>query len=287
MTRMAEALSSLIIHPGRAQSGSLFRPSIEIGLNSGRCEPFCQRFSHYPLRIDSTALLRRSMGENMYKRTRILSIFAAACGLAAPLWAQDSPVKDWPYRVEVFGSINRGGLYNGGTLWGSGPEYGGGIGVRPFSGWLKRIGFEFEGSQLSKSSARTATTAIQNQTLNVAISQKLDSRLLQGNVLYHFRSGTRIQPFASIGIGHLKANYSRNCSSCVFDVEPGTGKLIPRQLESEYEGSKTGIAIGAGLKFAINRHLSIRSQVQLMDTTAGSGINLSWLRFQLGLGVHF
>lgn len=223
----------------------------------------------------------------MYKRTGFLSICVAACGLAAPLWAQDSPVKDWPYRVEVFGSIDKGGLYNGDNLWGSGLEYGGGIGFRPFSGWCKRIGFEFEGSQLSKSSIKTATTVFQNQTSNGAISQKLDARLLQGTVLYHFRSGTRIQPFASIGIGHIKANYSRNCSSCVFDVEPGAGKLIPRQSESGYEGSKAGITIGAGLKFAINRHLSIRSQVQLMDTTAGSGINLSWLRLQIGLGVHF
>jgi opacity protein-like surface antigen len=223
----------------------------------------------------------------MNKRTRFLSICMAACGLAAPLWAQDSPVKDWSYRVEVFGSFGNAGLYNGDNLWGRGLDYGGGIGVRPFSGWLKRIGFEFEGSQLSKSSIRNATTVYQNQTLNGAISQKLDARLLQGTVLYHFRSGMRVQPFASIGIGHIKANYSRNCSSCVFDVEPGTGKLIPRQSESGYEGSKAGITIGAGLKIAINRHLSIRSQVQLADTTAGSGINLSWPRLQLGLGVHF
>jgi hypothetical protein len=90
-------------------------------------------------------------------------------------------------------------LHNGDNLWGSGREYGGGIGVRPFSCWLKRIGFEFEGSQLSKSSTKTATTVFQNQTLNGAISTKLDSRLLQGTVLYHFRSGMRAQPFASIG----------------------------------------------------------------------------------------
>ena len=223
----------------------------------------------------------------MNKRTGFLSICVAACGLSAPLWAQDSPVKDWSYRVEVFGSIDKGGLYHGSNLWGSGLEYGGGIGVRPFSGWSKRIGFEFEGAHLNKSSTRTSTAVFQNQTLNGALSQKLDSRLLQGTVLYHFRSGARMQPFVSAGIGSVKADYSRRCDSCVFDVEPGTGKLIPRQLESGYEASKTGIAIGGGLKFAIHRRLWIRSQVQLLDTTAGSGINLSWLRLQLGLGVHF
>ena len=80
----------------------------------------------------------------MNKRTRFLSICMAACGLVTPLWAQDSPARDWPYRVEVFGSFGNGRLHNGDDLWGSGLEYGGGIGVRPFSGWLTRIRFEFD-----------------------------------------------------------------------------------------------------------------------------------------------
>jgi opacity protein-like surface antigen len=224
----------------------------------------------------------------MNKHTRFLLICLAACGMVAPLWAQDSPAKDWPYRVEVFGAFGNGRLYNGDSRWGSGLDYGGGIGVRPFSGWMKRIGFEFEGSHLSKSRTSTSTAVIQNQTFNTAIFQNLDSRLLQGSVLYHFRSGARVQPFASVGIAHTKADYSYRCESCVFDVEPGTGRLIPIQSDAEkYNGSKIGITIGGGLKVAIHRHLSIRSQVQLADTTAGSGINLSWLRLQIGLGVHF
>ena len=223
----------------------------------------------------------------MNKETRFLSICLAACGLAAPLWAQASPVKDWQYRGEVFGSFGKGGLYNGDDLWGSGLEWGGGIGVRPFSGWLTRIGFEFEGAQLSKGSTRASTTVIQNQTFNATITQNLDSRLLQGTVLYHFWSGKRVQPFGSVGIASIKADYSRSCENCVFDVEPGTGRLIPRQSVSGYEGSKTGITIGAGLKIAIHRRLSIRSQVQLVSASVGSGINLDWLRLQIGLGVHF
>ncbi len=224
----------------------------------------------------------------MNKHTRFLLICLAACGMVAPLWAQDSPVKDWPYRVEVFGSFGNGKLYNGDHVWGSGLDYGGGIGVRPFSGWLKRIGFEFEGAHLNKSRTSTSTDVIQIQTFNTAIFQNLDSRLLQGIVLYHFRSGTKVQPFASVGIGNVKAYYSNKCENCVFDVEPGTGKLIPRQSEwRAYNESKIGITIGGGLKIAIHRHLLIRSQVQVVDMTAGSGINLSWLRLQIGLGVHF
>ena len=210
-----------------------------------------------------------------------------AFGLTAQVQAQESRVKDWSYRAEVFGLFGNGRLYNGDNLWGSGLEYGGGIGVRPFSGWMKRIGFEFEGAHFKSSRTTRSISVFQNQTMDVSTFRNLDSRLLQGSVLYHFRSGTRMQPFGSIGIGRLNANYSFECVNCIFDVQPGTGALIPRESKSEYRGGKTGITFGGGLKFAINRHLSVRSQAQWVGMSAGSGINLDALRFQLGLGVHF
>jgi opacity protein-like surface antigen len=223
----------------------------------------------------------------MHMQTTFLLVCLSACGLAPPLWAQDSPEKDWRYKVEVFGSLGNGKVYHGDKAWGSGREYGGGIGARPFSGWLKRIGFEFEGGHLNKSGTRTSPAVLQNQTLNTAIFQNLDSRLLQGTVLYHFRSGTRVQPFASVGIGYVKADYSFRCENCVFGAESASGRLIPRQSEWGYQGSKAGLTVGGGLKLAINRHLSFRSQVQFVDTTGGSGINLFWLRLKIGLAVHF
>jgi opacity protein-like surface antigen len=223
----------------------------------------------------------------MNRHTRILLICLAACGMVAPSRAQDSPARDWPYRVEVFGTFGNGRLYHGDSLWGSGLDYGGGIGVRPLSGWMKRIGFEFEGSHLSKSRTSTGTEVIQNQTFTTGIVQNLDSRLLQGSVLYHFRGRTWVQPFASAGISHIRADYFYRCDNCAFEVEPGTGRLIPIQWEGDrYNGSRIGITIGGGLKVAIHRRLSIRSQVQFASTT-GSGLALGWLRTQIGLGVHF
>ena len=64
----------------------------------------------------------------MNRHTRFLLIRLAACGMIAPLRAQESPAKDWPYRVEVFGIFSNGNLYNGDSLWGSGLDYGGGTG---------------------------------------------------------------------------------------------------------------------------------------------------------------
>ena len=102
----------------------------------------------------------------MRKPARFLLVGMTAFGLTAQVQAQESRVKDWSYRAEVFGLFGNGRLYNGDNLWGSGLEYGGGIGVRPFSGWMKRIGFEFEGVRYD------AGTKIGFQMANIAFALK-------------------------------------------------------------------------------------------------------------------
>jgi len=207
---------------------------------------------------------------------RSVMILVAACWPACLLQAQSEPEPGWKYKVEIFGNVAAGRFYNGDSLWGRGFDYGGGFGVRPFSGWPRRLGFEFQIARLKNSTQ-----------LGPSNSQELDSRLVMANVLYHFRSGTRLQPFVFGGIGHVKTDYNRSCGTCVFDLDDVTGQQIPVPYESQTRASKTGFTLGGGLKIAIGRRLSIRPELFLADTTPGFGWNWLWLRPQIGLGLHF
>jgi len=211
----------------------------------------------------------------MFRSARFV-VFIGLTGLLAPLSAQSQPVGAWRYTVEVFGNIGHGGFYHGDSKWGTGRDYGGGIGIRPFAGSLQAIGFELQVADL-------ATEWVQE---GGAWSKDLASRLVSGHVLYHFRSPSRVQPYLFGGLGRVKANYTFYCENCVYDVDPVTSELVPGIQEERVEATKTGVSIGGGLKIAIQRHVSIRPEFLLMDTTIGSGWNWSWLRVQIGIGLH-
>ncbi len=207
---------------------------------------------------------------------RLPLILLLAAWPAHTLAAQDRPPDAWQYRVEIIGNIGAGSFYHGDDQWGTGLDYGGGFGVRPLSGWLRRLGFEFQMARLN------ATNEVPGFTF-----ENLDARMLMGNVLYHFRSGTRFQPYMLAGIAHMRVDYRARCETCLYNLDPVTGQSIPVPSEWGVRDSKTGIGLGGGLKVAINRHLWIRPELLVVDTTAGSGWNWLWLKSQIGLGVHF
>ena len=126
-----------------------------------------------------------------------------------------------------------------------------------------------------------------SKTTSAYPAVNLSSRLVMANVLYHFRNGAKTQPYVFGGLGHVKADYYRRCTACVFDVDPVTGALVPRITEDIASGSKVGVTIGAGLKIAVIRHVSIRPELLFVDTTPGSGANWAWVRLQIGVGAHF
>jgi opacity protein-like surface antigen len=209
--------------------------------------------------------------------TRTLGIVLAVAWLSCPTKAQEQPAPDWQYKVEVFGNIAHGRFYHGAHVWGKGLDYGGGVGVRPFNGWLRRLGFEVQMARMKKS-----------EELSAAQSQSLSSRLVMANALYHFHSGTKAQPYVFVGLGHVKADHVRLCRDCILDWDPVTGKPVSRGVtEWRNEGSKMGVTTGVGLKIAVHRHLSIRPELLLVNTTPGSGWNWGWVRLQIGLGAHF
>jgi opacity protein-like surface antigen len=246
-------------------------------------EPVCLWFSHFLAgrkrfaRESGKQLIASNReGGTMSGLKRLYFVLLLATWPARTMTAQEKPPDSWQYRVEVNANIGAGSFYHGEARWGSGLEYGGGLGVRPFRGWLRRLGFEL---QMTRHNTTTEVPGYK--------SEKLDSRMIMGNVLYHFRSGSRIQPYVLAGIGRMKVDYAVRCVSCLFTVDPITGQSIPIPSEYFVRDTKTGIGLGGGVKFAITRHISIRPELVVVDTTLGSGWNWNWLKSQVGIGFHF
>jgi hypothetical protein len=117
--------------------------------------------------------------------------------------------------------------------------------------------------------------------------QTFQSRLMAVNAAWHFRPDSRVQPYVFGGIGRMHADYSRSCDTCVFQVEPGTGRLTPVPELWVTEGTKNGLILGGGIRIGLLRHLSLRPEAMMIDTTPGRGYNWSWLRISAALGFNF
>ncbi len=208
-------------------------------------------------------------------RTGFLYLCSSILGIALPLCARDRQEQPWKYKLEIFGDVAHGRFYNGDHLRGKGLDYGGGVGIRPFQGKLSGLGFE---ARIARLSGHRSTESI---------SSRVDSRLIAVSALYHFRSGTTVQPFVSAGIAKIKEKDTYHCTACVFDRDPVTGAYISIPQDFQSSGSKNGLILGAGIKLAIHRYISLRPEFLVADTTPGTGPNWSWCRFQIGMGLHF
>jgi opacity protein-like surface antigen len=202
-------------------------------------------------------------------------LLLAAASSARPAAAQDWRNGQWNYRFEVFGDAARGSFYNGDSNWGSGASYGGGVAVRPFSGWLHRFGFEARAAGLSDATGDSRS------------STRLDASLYAFDVVFHPANYSRVQPYVLGGVGLVNARYSRDCSVCVYNRDPLTGEMTPIPYHWETKDTKAGVSVGFGLKVAVQRRISIRSEMLYVDTTPGPGWNWGCLRLQVGVGLHF
>lgn len=179
----------------------------------------------------------------------------------------------WTYQGELFGSIGWGRFYHGDDLLGSGLEFGGGIGFRPFRGVLRGLGFEVHVKQLQHEIQQSPNHSTDGKALT-----------LLGQVLYHFSDST-VQPYVIGGIGLLKANYTQTGYSEWYDL-PGWDYHEEHWTET-VDASKMAITFGAGIKAAVNPKLSLRPEISLIDTTPGSGYNWGSFRVSLGVGYHW
>ncbi len=201
-----------------------------------------------------------------YRRCfRILVCIIWAAALVAVVYGQE-PNK-WNYRGEVLGSVGWGGFYHGDNRIGSGTEWGGSFGVKPFSGKLRRLGFEVQANRLGLAYER-GTNLNDGQATAVV-----------GNVLYHF-SDSPVQPYVAGGLGVLKANYTQV-------IKGGAVLGETEDYVSTVNADKMLLNIGAGIKARLVRGLAIRPEIRFYDTTAGTGYNWSSIRLSVGLGYYW
>ena len=115
----------------------------------------------------------------------------------------------------------------------------------------------------------------------------LDASLAAFDVVFHPANYSRVQPYVLGGVGLVKATYSRDCNACVYTQDPVTGQMVPVPYHWTAQGSQVGVTLGFGLKVAVHRRFSIRSEAFFINTTPGLGWNWGWWRLQIGAGLHF
>ncbi len=206
------------------------------------------------------------MTHHGYRRClRILVCIIWAAALIAVVYGQE-PNK-WNYRGEVLGQVGWGRFYHGDHQIGSGTEWGGGLGVKPFSGKLRRLGFEVQANRLDLAYER-GTNVNDGQATAVV-----------GSVLYHF-SDSAIQPYVAGGLGVLKANYTQV-------IKGGAVLGSTEDYVETVNAEKMLLNIGGGIKARLVRGLAIRPEIRLYDTTIGKGYNWASIRLSVGLGYYW
>jgi len=193
----------------------------------------------------------------------VLIISAAA--LIALAYGQEQ--SNWNYKGEVQGQVGWGRLYHGDSLIGSGTEWGGSFGFKPFSGKLRRLGFELQANRLDLAYERGS---------NINNGQ---TTALVGNVLYHF-SDSPIQPYVVGGLGVLHADYTEM-------IKGGAVLGSNEDYVSKVDANEMLLNIGAGVKARLVRGLAIRPEVRFYNTTMGSGYNFGSIRLAVGLGYYW
>lgn len=188
-------------------------------------------------------------------------------GTVAVAVAFGQELKKWNYKGEVLGQVGWGSFYHGDHEIGGGTELGGAFGVKPFSGRLRRLGFEFQANTLSLGYER-----------GVNINEGRVTALV-GNVVYHF-SDSAIQPYVEGGLGALKADYTEMIKG---------GAVLGSNEDYVYrvKADKMLLNIGAGVKARLVRGLAVRPEIRFYDTTMGSGYNFASIRLSVGLGYYW
>jgi|GEM_PF-6266516 len=189
-------------------------------------------------------------------------LLALACGMVN---GQDG--NNWDYKGEVVGQIGWGRFYHGDGLVGSGSEWGGALGVKPFSGKLRRLGFEIHADRLSVG-YELGNNSNQGNVATVV-----------GNVLYHF-SDSGVQPYLAGGFGVLRADYTQL-------IRGGAVLGSTEDYVFKVDANEMVMNIGAGVKARIVRGLAVRPEVRFYNTTMGSGYNFGSIRLSLGIGYYW
>lgn len=208
------------------------------------------------------------MGKQKTLQKAVWMAFILGLALGGNVWGQGGRDKEWNYRGEVFGGIGMSRFYHGDYHLGDGIDWSAGAGVRPFTGSLRGLGFEICANGFNF-----------DRSWGDGYSNQGDALAISGNALYHFgRSSTQFYVLG--GLGALHADYQF--------INPYTRELYgdPDYVE-RHNATQFAVNLGLGVKARISSNLSIRPELRLVDTTAGSGYNWGDLHLSIGLSYHF
>jgi len=178
----------------------------------------------------------------------------------APFLPAKGPAESsWDDKRESLGNFCRGNFHLGNHPLGSGLSYTAGIGLRPFAGRLRGLGFEGEFNGLNF--IRKEGTDYETRGSRQVVS---------GNVLYHLGSSCT-QFFLLGGLGILRAKYDSSIPDMTYHDE----------------GTKMSLNLGLGLKIRLASRWAIRPELRIFDTTIGKGYNWNSVTFSCGVGYHW
>ena len=109
--------------------------------------------------------------------------------------------------------------------------------------------------------------------------------LVAATAIYHFRSGSRVQPYLLGGFGFMRTSGSFLCADCIWNPDPVTGQRIYIEDRRAETGSDHGPLLGGGLKVAVTRHVFFRAD--LFELFATGGTRWSWNSASIGMGIRY
>lgn len=191
--------------------------------------------------------------------------------VATPSFAQSqSP------RSEVFALAGWGILYQDQGNVGQGVDFEGGFAYRPFPS-NERIAFQFELSRLTHELKPTA----------------LDDFFAEGHAtvvtasfVYHYRLKSSFQPFLLVGGGY---HYYRGSNGYGPYRDPLTGQILIPSFASPRTDKFGVFNFGAGGRFFLSRHFSVRAEFRLelaTDSPFSEALD-EWFRGVGGVAYHW
>ena len=213
-------------------------------------------------------------------RTRmaiLTGVFLGSVWMAAPVAAQGPSPRDWQYTVEAFGDFGQVHVMNLHFATNrNGAGFGGGVGWRPIRGRGRGLGLEVRAAHISCDAVPSG---------GAPAYDRWNASLVAANVIYHFLSSSRVQPYLLGGFGFMKARGSYFCGNCVWNPDPVTGNKIYVEDRRSGSGSDRGPIFGGGVKLAVTRHVFLRVELFQLATTQGT--RWGWESSTVGMGVRF
>ena len=178
----------------------------------------------------------------------------------------------WRYRQEVYASVGAGRFYNGSHNWGSGLQLGGGFGLRPFAGALRKLGLEARVHHLSYGDGS-----------NPAYSSPGEASSVTAGVLWHF-SSSGVQPYVMAEFGEMRTRFTNRW---IVGYTDSSGQDHMERWTRREQASQFLWGAGVGMKMRLAPHLYLRPELRFDTTTVGSGWNFATVRFSAGCGYYW